>query len=153
MTFDPRTVLTQAATVLTNTNVFTGGVQIGEPLSPPQDMTAALMYRAYLPAGVPLGTTEDVWEFLIRIYARAGMNPTDAASVEQNVAYGFSQAMDALAGHFTLSGTVRAISWAGEAGGAHIDAKWGHVVISGTIMRVVDFSVPVIVDNASVFVP
>ena len=152
MTFDPRTVLTHAQTVLSNTNVFTGGVQVGEPLSPPQDMTAALMYRAYLPAGVTLNTTMDLWEFLVRIYARAGMNPTDAATVENNVAYGFSQVLTALAGDFTLGGTVRAISWAGE-GGGHIDAKWGHVVISGTIMRVVDLSVPVIVDDASSFVP
>lgn len=156
MTFwDPRPTLANAQTTLANTGVFTA-VQRGEPLSPPTidpgKLLAALMWRGYVPISVPLGTTEDHWEFLVRIYASAGMNPADAQSVEDNVSYGFSQAVAALAGDFTLGGTVRAIDWAGE-GGGHIAGKWGHVTIGGTIFRAVDLEVPVIVDPGTVMVP
>jgi hypothetical protein len=151
MTWDPRPTLQQLKSILANATMFPGGVQIGEPFSPVSDTTAAIMLQAYDPAGTTLSDTIDVWEVLVRLYAKAGMTPTDAETVELTLAYGFSQVAAALAGAFTLGGTVRAIDWAGEEAGRRLAAKWGHIVMSGTIFRVVDVSVPVIVDDSATF--
>lgn len=152
MTYDPAATLTYLETLLTNTGVFVGGVQLGEPFSPPVALTAAIFFRDLDPL-VTLGTTIDVWMLQVRVYAKAGMTPTDAATTETSVAQGAAAVETALAGHFTLGGTVRAIDWAGEEAGQRLHAQWGHLVISGTIFCVVDFMVPLIVDDAATFAP
>lgn len=155
MTWDPTTTLTNLQTDLRNTGLFTA-VLIGEPFSPPESptpyaVTAALFWEAWNPTQVTLSTTIDVWTLTVRIYARPGMNPADAEAVEKALAKSYSTVAATLAGNFTLGGTVRAIDWVGEEAGHHVGAKWGHLVISGTIFKVVDLSVPLIVDDSATF--
>ena len=155
MTYDPTTTLAQLQTLLTNTGSFGAGVQIGEPFAPPvlttTTLLAAILFQTYEPAGTTLNTTIEVWDLLVRIYALAGMTPADASTVEQNLAKAFASTLATLAGHYTLGSTVRAIDWAGEEAGRKVGAKWGHLVISGTIFRVVDLVVPLIVDDSATF--
>lgn len=151
MAWNPGPSLTYLQTVLENTGVFTGGVQIGEPFAPPQDMTAAFYFMEMEPAKTTVATTIDVWLLQLRIYARAGMTPNDAARVEANIANGVSNAEAALAENYTLQHTIRAIDWAGEEAGQKIKFKWGHLTIGGTIFRVADADVPLVVDDSATF--
>ena len=152
MTFDPTTVLGNIQTTLQGVSGI-GNVVIGEPFSPPDAdrLTTAIFCASYEPAGVTLTTTIDVFEVTLRVYSRAGMTPVDASTVEQNVAKTYFLVLSTLAGKFTLGGQIRAIDWAGEEAGRKVTGKWGHVVIGGTIFRVVDISVPLIVDDSSTF--
>ena len=151
MTFDPSVPVLALQAVLVASSVFPGGVLIGEPFSPPVGLTAAIFFMDVDPAQTTLGSTIDVWTLQVRIYARAGMTPVDASKVEISVAQGVQTVLSALAGGFTLSGSMRAIDWAGEEAGRKLSVKWGHLVVSGTIFRMVDITVPLIVDDAATF--
>ncbi len=152
MTWDPGPTLTFLQATLAATNAFPGGVQIGEPFSAPAALVAAISLLEWEPSQTTLGSTIDVWTLQVRIYARAGMTPVDAGTVELAVAQGVSAVATALAGAFTLGGTVRAIDWAGEEMGRKVVIKWGHLVLDGSIFRMVDVVLPVIVDDAATFV-
>ncbi len=80
------------------------------------------------------------------------MTPVDAAKVETSVAQGVATVLATLVGAYTLGGSVRAIDWAGEEAGRKVAVKWGHLVVSGTIFRMVDIQVPLIVDDSATFV-
>lgn len=151
MSYNPTASLKALQTDLGKSGYFAGGVQIGEPFSPPNDMTAALMFMDMEPSQTTLSSTIDVWTLLIRIYMRTGMTPENAETTELNLALAVSQLEGAMASGFTLGGTVRAIDWAGEEAGHKVSFKWGHVVIAQTIFRAVDVLVPLIVDDSATF--
>ena len=153
MTFNPSASLTALKTALTDIGYFSGGVLIGEPFGPVTTVTAAIFFMDLDAAQVTLSDTIDVWGICVRIYARGGMTPADAQTAELALANGVSEVWTALAGAFTLGGTVRAIDWAGEEAGHKMTAKWGHIVLGGTIFRVVDITVNLIVDGSATFVP
>ncbi len=153
MTWDPNPTFTNLQTLLQNTGNY-AAVWVGEPFSPPDpDLVAAIFMYEAAPGQTTLSTTIDVRTLMVRLYARAGMTPADAERVERAVDLAESQLEATLAANFTLGGTVRAIDWAGEEAGHHVSAKWGHLVLAGTIFRVVDFLCPLIVDDSSVFKP
>lgn len=153
MSWNPTATLTTLQTTLDATGQFTGGVQIGEPFSPPNDLTLAIMARKHSPSQATLSATIDVWTVQLRLYARAGMTPPDAQRVELNVLAAYASLETALTGAFTLGGNTRAIDWYGEEAGHRVESDWGHVVISGTIFRVVDVVLPLIIDDAATFAP
>lgn len=145
-------MLSTLKTNLAATHQFdNGAVQIGEPFSPPVDNTCAIFFSEWAPIKTSLATTCDVYALMVRVYVRAGMTPTDAETVETALAGAIVAIENALATDFTLGGTVRAIDFVGEEEGQRVTGKWGHVVISGTIYRCVDVSVPLIVDDSSTF--
>ncbi len=152
MSWDPTLTLANLKQTLAATKAFPGGVQIGEPFSAPADLVAAIAFLDWEPAEATLSTTIDTVTLLVRIYARAGMTPVDAGSVETKVAKAVSVTLAALAGAFTVGNTVRAISFVGEGGGKRVTIKFGHLVLDGTIFRMVDFNVPLIVDDSATWV-
>lgn len=156
MTYDPTQTLKNLQTALRNSGQFID-VLIGEPFSPPQSpqpesCTAALFWQTWEPAGTTLNTTIDIWTLLCRVYARPGMTPADAETVEVALAKSYGIIAATIAGGFTLGSTVRAVDWAGEEAGRKVGARWGHLVVAGTIFKVIDFTIPVIVDDSAVFV-
>ena len=150
--WDPTQTLLNVKAALQNSAYNFNVVQIGEPMSPPTDLTVAFWLHDMEPVQVTLNDTIDVWTIMVRIYTRAGMTPQDLQSAELALALGVSQVEAALGGGFTLGGTVRAIDWVGEEQGHRVSVRWGHVVISGTIFKVADWFVPVIVDDSVQFV-
>lgn len=153
MPFDPRSTLTKVQSLLAADGFFAGGVVVGDLFAAPSDTTAAIFMRELAPTRTTLNATIDVCSVTVRVYAKAGMTTADAQSAELALAQAVFVIESALAGAFTLGGTVRAIDWAGEEAGFKISAKWGHLVIGGTILRVVDVIIPCIVDDSAIFAP
>ncbi len=153
MVYDPTASMKQLQTILAASGYFTGGVLIGEPFSPPDDLSAAIFCMDLDPSSVPLSTTIDVWTFQVRLYMRAGMTPADAEATELALAKGVSEIEAALAAGFTLGGAIRAIDWVGEEAGHRVAFKWGHLTLAQTVFRCVDVTVPLIVDDSGTFVP
>ncbi len=123
--------------------------QIGEP-------KGALATRDRLGASVHLGTgivnraalgggTEERHIVIVRFYMNALAEPQE--DIEFLLSEGVSKVSEALIGDFTLGSTVRNIAIAGEAGQA-LAYESGYLDISGTMYRIVDLTVPMIVDNA-----
>lgn len=156
MAFDIRPTLQALQSVLKQDGYF-AQVFIGEPKSPPVDqMTAAIQMMEILPTQVTLGTDIEVHTLQVRVYrnamgeANAGGGPDEA--IEYETAQAVSKVLSDLAGGFTLGGKVRAVDWNGEEGGLKVAAKWGHLDVGGTMFRVADITVPLIVDDAVTFV-
>lgn len=153
MVWDPKPTMKALQSVLADTGYFEGGVLIGDVFSPPGHFTAALMAMDLLPSQTSLSGTIDVFTVRCRMYIPAGMTVADAETVELKAISAPLQVMAALAGKFTLAGTVRAIDWAGEESSNHYEVKWGHLQFGGTIFRMADLDLPLIIDDNGLFAP
>ncbi len=150
MAFDV-TASMQAMESLFQESGYFPSVVIGEPKDPPPDMTVALMMDNIDVAEATLTTGVLNHVVMSRIYG--GRNIFDPMeNLELGLARAVSKALDLLAGSFTLGGTIRALDWAGEEG-MKVSVKFGHVDVGGTMMRIADMFIPLIVDDSVTFVP
>lgn len=123
-------------------------VQIGEPMAPPVDKTASIFMMDNVQSSTTLSGTIEDYGIQIRVYYNALHEPTQ--DIEFDTQQAASDIVVALAANFTLGGEVRAVDFAGENGGK-VTVRWGHLDVSGTMYRVVDIAVPLIVDDSAMF--
>lgn len=125
-------------------------VKIGEPKAPPNAPIAAAIYMSRVGvAQLTLGTTIESHVVIVRIYTNMLEEPT--AKIETDLAIVASDFMADLAGEFDLGGSVRNVDVGGQHSGG-LSAEWGYIDLSGKWYRVVDVTVPLIVDDSGTLV-
>lgn len=82
--------------------------------------------------------------FTLRIYSNLVAKPLD--EIDPNLASAVSLVMEGLSADFTLAEQVREIDLLGQYG-LGLSAKAGYLNLSGALYRVMDITVPVIVDD------
>lgn len=121
-------------------------VNTHEPTNAPgQGYTAALWVNAIAPVRASgLNSTSVRVEFMIRLYTPYQTKPLDALDPE--VLRNTDLLMAAYSGDFTLGDAVRQVDLLGTYG-VGLSAAAGYVNISGTLMRVMTITLPVIVND------
>jgi len=121
--------------------------QVAEPKSPPPEGLSAAVYMSDVAVHqVTLGTTIERHVPIIRLYKQMLAEP--AADIEFEMALAVQQVTSDLLGEYDLGTTVRNVDAGGETG-APMSARWGYVDVGGTMFRVVDIVVPLIVDDSA----
>lgn len=123
-------------------------VNTHEPKRPPDgDMTAAVYLAGITPVPTDsgLGTSSARAEFTIRIYTQMLQEHPDA--IDPAVMTATDTIMTDLTADFTLGDTVQSVDLLGRAG-VPLSARAGYLDIGGTMYRIMDITVPVIISNA-----
>lgn len=119
-----------------------------EPKSPPDTsgLTAAVWVQDISPArgGSGLASTSIRLGLMVRLYAGLFTEPGDA--IDPHMAQALDALMRSYSGDFDLDGTVREVDLLGQYGDP-LGAKAGYMVQSGTEYRVMDITLPVIVND------
>lgn len=124
---------------------FQGGVAIGEPSEPPSSVHAAIsMDRISWNIPQPLDQTSELRTVRIVLYARHMEEPRD--EVELSLEHAVDEMMEDYFGDFQLGG-VRAPSM------PDVEAQFGYQQVAQTWYRIVEISLPLIVDNSATFAP
>ncbi|MCR4340906.1 MAG: hypothetical protein NUW01_13585 [Gemmatimonadaceae bacterium] len=123
--------------------------RIGEPKSPPESVTAAVYMSSVAVAELTLATTIESQVVTIRLY-RGAFDDAEAAELE--LAQVVSNISRDLLGEFDLGGTIRNVDAGGQYG-TGLSARWGYVDVGGTMYRVADMTVPLVVDDSASLAP
>jgi len=122
-------------------------VQIGEPKQPPAGELAAAIYMSSVNVVLIFanGGTRENHQVMVRIYLNMLSLPEE--DIEIRMAEVVSKVTSDLIGDADQRGTVMTIDVGGMHGPA-LNIRWGHVDVGGTMYRVADMLVPVIVDDS-----
>lgn len=122
-------------------------VNAHEPKSrPATGMTAAVWVDHIQPfvQGSGLNSSSVIVGFTFRIYQSAFAEPQDA--IDPRVMQATDTLLGQYSGNFTLGGVVREIDLLGEAG-TPLSAQAGWLNLDGTIFRIMDVNLPVIISD------
>lgn len=123
-------------------------VLIGEPKTAPSErFTAAVWLDSIEIPEVVLAETIEVYTVFIRIYDNMTHEPQ--ADVEIHMGKAAARVVSDLAGDFTLGGTIRNIDVAGQYGPG-LGSRFKHLEVGGTMFRICDVRVPMIVDGSAI---
>ena len=95
---------------------------------------------------VTLGKTTTVYDIMVRLHRNMLAEPIELTEFE--LAEAVSAIAEDLLGDFDLGVTVRNIDVAGEFG-RPLRARWGYANVGGTMYRVADLFIPVVVNDTS----
>ena len=123
-------------------------VMIGEPKSPPSgdQLTASVFLNSISVAEVTLGTTIESHVLMLRIFRNMLAEPTE--TMEKEFAKAVSSILSDIIGEFDLGGSVRSIDVAGIYGSS-IAVSYGYLDLGGTMFRIADITLPLIVDDSA----
>ena len=123
-------------------------VMIGEPKSPPSgdQLTASVFLNSISVAEVTLGTTIESHVLMLRIFRNMLAEPTE--TMEKEFAKAVSSILSDIIGEFDLGGSIRSIDVAGMYG-ASISVNYGYMDLGGTMFRIADITLPLIVDDSA----
>ena len=123
-------------------------VMIGEPKSPPSgdQLTASVFLNSISVAEVTLGTTIESHVLTLRIFRNMLAEPTN--TMEKEFAKAVSSILSDIIGEFDLGGSVRSIDVAGIYGSS-IAVNYGYLDLGGTMFRIADITLPLIVDDSA----
>lgn len=122
-------------------------VNTHEPKSrPPNGLTAAIWVDHIQPftQGSGLNSTSVIVGFTFRIYQSAFVEPQDA--IDPRVMQAVDTLLEKYSGNFSLGGVVREVDLLGEAG-TPLSAQAGWLNVDGTIYRIMDVNLPVIIND------
>jgi hypothetical protein len=103
-----------------------------------------------VPAGSGLAATTARVEFRVRLYTPMLQEPQD--EIDPDTMAALDTLMAAYSGDFTLGGLVKAVDLLGQAG-APLGAQAGYIPQDGKLLRVVDVTLPLIVNDVWEQVP
>lgn len=108
--------------------------------------TASVIVQDIVPArgASGLNATSVCVRLLLRIYVSTVAQPLD--EVDPNIANAVSLLLNAFSGGFSFADSVREIDLLGQFG-TPLSAKAAYVNLSGTLHRVMDIAIPVVVDD------
>ena len=112
--------------------------------APGQGRRVAMWFSQYRPASSGLNESSAVIEFTIRLYNNMLKEPQD--EIDPEVLTALDRVMNALHGDFTLGGLARNIDIRGSQGLA-LNARAGYIEQDGRLYRIVDITVPVVVND------
>lgn len=145
MAFDITTTINLVVSFLQKRGEYSF-VQIGEPKSPPRgDLAAAVFVSDASVVGVTLQTTIEIHELTIRLYRNMMEEPEE--DNELRISQAVTGIVSDLLGDYDLGASVRNIA-VGEYGRT-ISATYGYLDVGGTMYRMVDISVPLVVDGSA----
>ncbi len=116
--------------------------------APPDDsLSAALWLDRVLPVptGSGLAATTGVTIYMLRIYSNMLQEPQDA--IDPAILVAVDTLMTSYAADFELGGNARNIDLLGQTG-VQLSAQAGYVEIDQRLYRVMDITIPVIVNDA-----
>lgn len=120
-------------------------VQVGEPMSPPEGMTAALILDSYAAPSATLSGLVEERVVTVRIYDKAITGDSEARELRMDSAA--TAVLRSLFEEPTLGGAVR-IPNVGR-----LSVRFGYQTIGQAMYRVADVSVPLTVDDIVRFGP
>lgn len=123
-------------------------VRIGEPKGPVDDLTAAIWMQGGAVKQATLQSPIEVHTAKIRTYINMLHEPTE--EIETILANGAGKIIGDLCSNLQLDNQPRCVDVAGIYGQS-IAVNWGYCEISGTLYRVADIIVPIIVDDDATF--
>lgn len=151
MSLDIRTVLTRLADHGKRSGAFRR-VLIGEPKSPPgEGRTMAVWTAPAAPASSGLASTSLAMRFTVRVYVPYA-EPRETENVELSAVEAADVLLAAYNGDFTLGGAIRQVDIFGEHGQA-LTVDPGYVTLDSTIYRVMDITLPLVVNDVYEQVP
>jgi hypothetical protein len=118
-----------------------------EPRSAPNtNLTAAVWFQNIkpFPEGSGLASTSIVMVMTVRLYTSALQEPLDMMDPTMTAAV--DALLNAYTGDFTLDGMIRNIDLLGE-NGISLEAEAGYLDIDRTKFRVVDITVPMVIND------
>ena len=122
------------------------GVATVEPKKPTNGLQAAVFAASIQPAeqASGLNAASGRYVFTLRIYTDMLKEP--AHRIDPELVATVDKVFDALMGGFTLGDTVLEIDVFGRHG-EQLRAEYGHIEVNGTMERIVDITLPLIIDN------
>ncbi len=122
---------------------------LGEPESLPDgtQLHARVWNMGRQVAYITQSTVVSLYNIRVRMYRNAFTEPT--ADIEYMLAESVQDIASDLLGDFDLGATVAYIDAAGIHGRG-LRADWGHAPVSGVMFRVVDMTIPIVVNDTSV---
>ena len=126
--------------------------QVGEPKSPPSNLPAAAIYMdsVRLYRLTVDGGTGEVHTVNVRVYADMLQEPQEWNE------YGLAEVAENLINQLfidaDLAGKIMAIDVAGMAGQG-VEMRWGYLDVSGKMHRIVDITLPLLVNDSITAVP
>lgn len=146
MAFNVKATLSSLTSKAKASGKFTGGVMIGEPKKPVDSYTIAFWMQSATVAQVTLGTTIELHVVLARIHVLTLNDKSEDTELE--TARMASTYTEDILGDFDLAATIRKVDAAGEYG-TPMGVEWGHVDVGGTLYRVSDITIPLVVDDSA----
>lgn len=146
MALDVRTILDRVQSHALASGYF-DAVNGSEPKSPPgRGLTAAVWVQDIGPARGTSGiqSTTVRLEFMVRLYTSLVTDDPDV--IDPNLMDALDNLLAAYSADFTLDGAVRQVDLLG-AYGTPLSAKAGYLVQSGNEYRVMDITLPVVVND------
>jgi hypothetical protein len=153
MAFDIGNTLHAIETYVQKLGLFQS-VAIGEPKSPPgQGFHAALWMQSVAISMIYAGgETRENHVIALRVYRDMLAEQTDPQlNLESEMASVLSKLMESLLGDTDLESTVMSIDAAGM-DGSSMSATFGYTDVGGSMYRVVDINIPMIVNGSSTLV-
>ena len=149
--FDITSSMQAVQSHLMATGYFQGGVLIGEPKAPVAEFTAGVMLGsdAIQVVALTLGAPIERHGILVRIYYPINFDVDSDEQVELRITQLTSDTMKSIVEDFQLGGTaIRNVDLGGEHG-TPLSAQAGFLQIADTQHRIVDITVPLIVDDVA----
>lgn len=143
-----KTTYDNLASKLLASGYFDAVNKVEPKAAPGNGFEASVFWRRAAPfaGGSGLAVTAMVYVMQIRIYRNMLSEPP--GDIDSDLLAIADDVLDDLQGDFDLGATVRNVDVFGQAGeGLRVEA--GYVDVSGTMYRVIDISVPVIVNDVS----
>ena len=155
MTFSTRTVVAAFRTHLQGCGLF-DDVTGHEPKNPPTGagVTAAVWVESLVPteAFTSLNATSVVVTFTVRLYRNMLGEPQD--DIDPQIMEAADKVCELVSGDFTLGDAVDFVDLLGQAagggraaGGRGMSVDFGYLNLGGTMFRVADITVPVVVGD------
>ena len=120
---------------------------VGEPKSPPSEIHAAIFMTSTSVVRLMLnGATEELHVATVRLHENMLGEPQE--DIEFLMAERASKIMEDLFADFELGGNVRNIDAAGI-NGAPVRADWGYNDVGGKMYRIIDITIPMVVDGSA----
>lgn len=139
-------VLTNLSSKLSALGKFDSVATVEPKNAPGNGLTAAVFLASIAPAvSSGLNQMDGVYTFTVRIYEAVLTTP--AAAIDTRLVDATDAVIDALAGAFTLGGTVRNVDFQGE-NGTTFRGEAGYIEVGGAMYRVVDITLPLIINDA-----
>lgn len=147
---DVKAIITAVASHAADSGLFDAGTLTHEPRNPVLNGLLAAVLLGPLepyPAGSGLGASTVVQVLTLRLYSPLSQEPYDA--IDPALLAATAAMMAAYSGDFELGGvsTVRNIDLLGESG-TKLRAAPGYITQDGKIQRVMNITIPVIVNDA-----
>ena len=123
-------------------------VELGEPeaVARGDGLTAAIWVSGTRIALTTLTKVTKVYDANIRVYRDMLGEPTEG--IEIGLAKVVQDIASDLLGDYDLGATVRDIDACGQYG-TPLRAEWGHDVVAGVVFRVVDMTIPIVVNDTA----